>query len=109
MFVPLFEAPGPSERDALIFAVRDNRVAMHRIYPPPRALFLGVLEGQQCWAVDADADGDSVESPTYQDLRQLWDGVDEITWTVAGRGACGPPRRVQSRKRNGTPDCRIGE
>jgi NAD+ diphosphatase len=85
MFVPLFEAPGPPERDALVIAVRDNRVAIHRIYPPPRALFLGVLEGQQCWAVDADADGDSVESPTYQDLRQLWDGVDEITWTVAGR------------------------
>jgi NAD+ diphosphatase len=86
MFLPLFEPPGSPERDALVFAVRSNEVAIHRTYPSSQALFLGVLNGQQCWAVDADAHGDVAESTTYQDLRQLWNGVDEITWTVAGRG-----------------------
>jgi NAD+ diphosphatase len=85
MFVPLFDPQGPPERDALVFAVRHNDIALHRMYPPPEALFLGTLNGQQCWAVDADAYGDLVEADTYQDLRLLWDGVDEITWTVAGR------------------------
>jgi NAD+ diphosphatase len=86
MFVPLLEPPEPPEGEALVFAVRSNGVAIHRGHPSPHALFLGVLNGQQCWAVDADAHGDLVESATYQDLRQLWNGVDEITWTVVGRG-----------------------
>ena len=86
MFVPLLEPPEPPDGDAVVFAVRGNGVAIHRVHPAPHALFLGVLDGQQCWAVDADANGDLVESPRYADLRQLWNGVDEITWTVAGRG-----------------------
>jgi NAD+ diphosphatase len=86
MFVPLFGPPGPPEGDALVFAVRGNQVAIHRMDPSPDALFLGVLDGQHCWAVDADAHGDPVESAAYLDLRLLWSRVDEITWTVAGRG-----------------------
>jgi NAD+ diphosphatase len=87
MFVPLLEPPlEPSEGDPLVFAIRRNQVAIHRVDPSPHALFLGVLNGQHCWAVDADADGDLVESAAYQDLRQLWNGADETTWTVAGRG-----------------------
>lgn len=85
MFAPQLEPTGPPEHDALVFAVRRNEVALHRMYPPLDALFLGVLEGRQCWAVDADASGDTNESAVYHDLRQLWNRVDEITWRVAGR------------------------
>ena len=86
MFVPLLEPPGPPEDDVLVFAVRDNQVAIHRGYPPQGALFLGTLNGEQCWSVDVDEYGEPVDFATYRDLHQLWNGVDEITWTVAGRG-----------------------
>ena len=86
MFVPMLTPPEPPDPQALVFVVRRSEVAIHRMYPPAESLFLGVLNGQQCWSIDADAYGELVEATTYQDLRQLWNGVDEITWTVAGRG-----------------------
>lgn len=86
MFVPLLAPSAPPDGDALVFAIRQGTVAVHRTHPSKDSLFLGLLDGNQCWAVDADLHGDLVEDATYRDLRQLWDGVDEVTWTVAGRG-----------------------
>lgn len=87
MFVPLLAAPGPSSEPNLVVAVRGNRVVLVDADTPPSGIFLGVLDGRHCWAVDVDGDGepDFLLDGTYADLRMLWTSVDEPTWALAGR------------------------
>ncbi len=83
MFVPMLDAPGVPDRPGLLIAVRGNHVVLLEGEPDPGGIFLGLLDGRHCWAVDAD-DGD--ERDDFVDLRMLWGSVDEPTWVVAGRG-----------------------
>jgi NAD+ diphosphatase len=53
---------------------------------PADGLFLGVLDGRHCWAVDV-AQEDDVDVDLFKDLRLLWGALDEVTWNVAGRAA----------------------
>jgi NAD+ diphosphatase len=114
VFVPLVEAPGPSEGDALVLAVRGSTVCLHDVADPPGpSLFLGVLEGRHCWAVDADEDGDVDGDAFYADLFRLHASVDEVTWALAGRavqlvewarthrfcGRCGTPTEAVPKER----------
>jgi NAD+ diphosphatase len=45
-----------------------------------------VLDGRLCYAVDV-LDEDDVDLDLFRDLRLLWGTLDEVTWTIAGRGA----------------------
>jgi NAD+ diphosphatase len=83
MFVPLLDAPGDPQRPSLVISVRANRVVLLEGEPDAPGIFLGVLDGRHCWAVDADDDG--ARADDHVDLRALWGSVDEPTWVVAGR------------------------
>lgn len=54
--------------------------------PPAAGLFLGLLDGRHCYAVDV-LDEDEVDLDLFRDLRLLWGTLDETTWTLAGRAA----------------------
>ena len=86
MFIPLIDAPGPPDETSLVIAVRGNRVTLldaePDTHPATTQIFLGMLSGRHCWAIDADPDGELDE---FIDLRVLWGSVDEPTWVVAGR------------------------
>jgi len=92
-FVPLTEPPDADRGDHehLVVAVHVDaavRVESEAIWveasdAPDGALFLGTLDGRMCWAVDA---ADDPDSGAYRDLRAQWGALDEVTWTVAGRG-----------------------
>lgn len=116
MFVPLTEAPGPSEGTPLVLAVRGSTVCLHDADGADGVdggLFLGTLAGRHCWAVDADEAGDVDEDAFYADLFRLRATVDEVTWAVAGRavqlvewarthrfcGRCGTPTEAQAKER----------
>jgi NAD+ diphosphatase len=103
MFEPLFVPRVGVRDDCLVVAVSDRRVAIRSGEPPAGALFLGLLDGRQCWAYDVDTgldakpsggtrdgtpDGAALETTdgAFLDLRSLWGCVDEETWVVAGRG-----------------------
>ena len=69
-----------------MISVLTNRVVLLEGEPEARGIFLGVLDGRHCWAIDADDDtDDGVTTDDYVDLRALWGSVDEPTWVVAGR------------------------
>jgi NAD+ diphosphatase len=87
-FVPLLDAPGAPDVPSLLIAVQGNRVVLLDGEPERDAIFLGVLDGRHCWAVDADVEGDVGTAATRDDvvdLYRLWATVDEVTWAVAGR------------------------
>jgi NAD+ diphosphatase len=98
VFVPLLRASSPSDGPALVIAVRGARVAFTDIHDHDviggrdDGLFLGVLAGRHCWAIDADdTEGDiSFEldfgsAPAFADLMGLWGSIDEQSWVLAGR------------------------
>jgi NAD+ diphosphatase len=97
VFVPLLRATLPSDGPALVIAVRGSRVAFADIHEPAitsheDGLFLGVLAGRHCWAIDADnTEGDVVfeldfgSAPDFADLMALWGSLDEQSWVLAGR------------------------
>lgn len=85
VFEPLLVPPPGSPGTPLFFSVRGSQVAIH---PGDLggdsgdAIFLGCLDGQHCWAVDADR---QAGGHPYENLMALWASVDEVTWVVAGR------------------------
>jgi NAD+ diphosphatase len=123
MFIPLIDAPGPPDETSLVIAVRGNRVTLldaePDTHPATTQIFLGVLSGRHCWAIDADPDGELDE---FTDLRALWGSVDEPTWVVAGRavqlvewrrthqycGRCGTPtEEVPGERARRCPACTL--
>ena len=88
-FTPLTEPPDGLAPDgpALVVAVHDGRsVFVVDDEAPSEGLFLGVLDGRWCFAVDV-LDEPDVDLDLFRDLRALWGALDEVTWTVAGRAA----------------------
>jgi NAD+ diphosphatase len=88
-FVPLNDPPAgdPPDGPALVVAVHQGRsVFVVDDRPPATGLFLGVLDGRHCYAVDV-LDEDDVDVDLFRDLRMLWGTLDEVTWTLAGRAA----------------------
>jgi NAD+ diphosphatase len=80
-FVPLNESPGAPAVDALWFCVRDSAVLVCDVGHVGDALYLGTLDGRECWSLAAGDD----HPGAFVDLRMLYGQVDEVTWTVAGR------------------------
>ncbi len=93
MFVPLLDAPGDPDEPSLLIAVQGTRVVLLEGEPDSGssgsgasgAIFLGVLDGRHCWAVDAGADGEGGARDDVVDLFRLWSSVDETMWALAGR------------------------
>ena len=86
MFVPLLDAPGDPDEPSLLIAVQGTRVVLLEGEPESDGgIFLGVLDGRHCWAVDAGADGEGGARDDVVDLFRLWSSVDETTWALAGR------------------------
>ena len=48
-------------------------------------LFLGMLDGVACWAVDVPADGEPPPGARFEALRALYPLVTERDWVLAGR------------------------
>jgi NAD+ diphosphatase len=120
MFVPLLDAPGAPDVPSLLIAVRGNQVVLLDGEPDGPGIFLGVLDGRHCWAVDAEPDAD--ERGDFLDLRALWGSVDEPTWVVAGRavqlvewqrthrfcGRCGTPTvDAPGERARACPECKL--
>jgi NAD+ diphosphatase len=85
--MPLTEPPAgdPPEGTPLVVAVHARgEVFVVDDRAPADGLFLGVLDGRHCWAVDVAEESD-VDEALFKDLRMLWGALDEVTWTVAGR------------------------
>lgn len=119
MFVPLLDAPGAPDVPSLLIAVRGNRVVLLEEEPEAPGIFLGLLDGRHCWAIDAD---DLDGRDDFIDLRMLWGSVDEPTWVVAGRavqlvewqrthrfcGRCGTPTvDAPGERARVCPDCEL--
>jgi NAD+ diphosphatase len=88
-FTPLNVQPStePPDGAALVVAVHHGRsVFVVDDRAPDAGLFLGVLDGRWCYAVDV-RDEDDVDVDLFRDLRLLWGTLDEVTWTIAGRAA----------------------
>ncbi len=86
MFLPLVDPPdGPAAGPALVVAVRQSQVVLLDGDAPHGGVFLGVLDGRPCWAVDTDGRDDVGEGEAFVDLRALWGAVDDVRWTLAGR------------------------
>ena len=88
-FTPLNVPPSlePPDGAALVIAVHHGRsVFVVEDRAPAGGLFLGVLDGRWCYAVDV-RDEDDVDVDLFRDLRMLWGTLDEVTWTIAGRAA----------------------
>ena len=72
---------------AVVVAVHEGRsVFVVDDDAPADGLFVGVLDGRWCYAVDVRGDP-SVDLGLFSDLRALWGTLDETTWTIAGRAA----------------------
>ena len=87
MFVPSFSPVGPSAGPPLVVAVRGGEVALDSSGEIGEdALFIGVLAGRHCWAVDVEMrrPGPGPDLP-YLSLMSLFGEVDEDTWVAAGR------------------------
>jgi NAD+ diphosphatase len=88
-FTPMIDPPdgvapgGP----ALVVAVHEGRsVFVVDDVAPDDGIFLGMLDGRSCYAVDVRDEAD-VDLDLFRDLRQQWGALDEATWTVAGAAA----------------------
>jgi NAD+ diphosphatase len=83
-FVPLVEPPREVYA-RVVFTIGDGTVAVDEVTngveSPAQGLFIGMLDGRPCWAVEASQDSPSAG----QDLRSLWGEVDDVTWAAAGR------------------------
>ena len=109
-FIPSL-TPSPTIADGvpLVFVVGAGSVEIvdaHDLVDSPDAVFLGELDGQLCWAVDA-------EPARGTPLMGMWGQVDDMVWTVAGRavqliewqrthrfcGRCGTPTEAASGER----------
>ena len=53
--------------------------------PSQDAIFVGALDGRQCWAVEGAPAAGPGPDPSERDLRRLWSEVDRATWAAAGR------------------------
>ena len=84
MFVPLTEPPTESDGSPLIITVQGSQVVVLEEGDHHDGLFLGVLEGRHCWAIDAEV-GEPRHDLPYRNLHQLWGAVDDRTWMLAGR------------------------
>ncbi|MGI8794558.1 MAG: NAD(+) diphosphatase [Acidimicrobiales bacterium] len=84
MFVPLLRPGGDPGPVVLRISVRGASVVVTTAPPPERGIFLGLLDGTHCWAIDDEEDDSEPDEP-FMDLRMLWGRLDEPTWTVAGR------------------------
>jgi NAD+ diphosphatase len=121
-FIPLLDAPGDSDGPSLLIAVQGNRVVLLEGEPEAKAggIFLGLLDGRHCWAVDVDANGEDAARDDVVDLYRLWSSVDEPTWALAGRalqlvewqrthrycGRCGTPTvDAEGERARACPEC----
>jgi len=130
VFEPLLDPPPDSgSAPALVFEVSGSQVAIGDGPGVDGGIFIGCLDGRQCWAVDADfhADVDPDDGPDrprtggpYENLMALWGSVDEVTWVVAGRavqlvewvrthrfcGRCGgPTQQAPGERARRCPSC----
>jgi len=85
VFVPALDPPGPPDGSTVLMTVGEARVALGSGVPPQGAVFVGMLDDRQCWAIDRDARTEGEDDPDALDLRQIWSEVDRATWTAAGR------------------------
>jgi NAD+ diphosphatase len=107
-FVPLLEpADGDPGDDRLVFVVGTGTIAVLDEHDDiDGAMFLGLLDGRPCWALDAEPAGGTP-------LMGLWGQVDDVIWTIAGRavqlvewdrthrfcGRCGTPTEAAAGER----------
>ncbi len=80
-FIPLLSPSTTTDAASLVFVVGAGSVEIadgHELVGGTEAVFLGELDGQPCWAVDA-------EPMRGTPLMGLWGQVDDTVWTVAGR------------------------
>jgi NAD+ diphosphatase len=82
MFLPALDPAGPPDATSVLVRVGTAGVAIRSGAPPEGAVFVGALDGRQCWAVD---DAEAGPDTGALDLRRLWSEVDESTWAAAGR------------------------
>jgi NAD+ diphosphatase len=88
MFVLSFSPEQPSAGPPLVVAVRGSEVVLddRRGEVGAGALFIGVLGGRHCWAVDVDSQRpESAPDQPFLNLMSLFGEVDEDTWLAAGR------------------------
>jgi NAD+ diphosphatase len=87
MFVPSLSPGAPSQGPALVVAVRGSEVVLDEGTGRmgDGALFIGVLHGRHCWAVDTGASVGPASDQAFVDLMRLFGEVDEATWVAAGR------------------------
>jgi NAD+ diphosphatase len=117
-FEPLLTPPAGEITGGLAFLVRGDDVAIVDASEIDGAVFLGLLDGEPCWAVDIDGDGTLDVAVT--NLFGLHGTVDDVTWTVAGRavqlvawerthrfcGACGTPTEpMEAERAKRCPGC----
>jgi NAD+ diphosphatase len=99
--MPTWEAlvvpPGPPAGDAIWWCVQGSRVALgpdgsmpSGPEPPEGAdtfegLFLGRLDGVECWAAGLGREAEIPEGTTLMDLRAAYGILGERRWAIAGR------------------------
>jgi NAD+ diphosphatase len=125
MFLLTFSPDQPSEGPPVVVAVRGSQVFLDEGSDKmgDGALFIGVLGGRHCWAVDAESPAaEPGPDQPFIDLMRLFGEVDEATWVAAGRavqlvewarnhrycGRCGTPtvQSVEERARR-CPRCSL--
>ncbi|HVM65439.1 MAG TPA: NAD(+) diphosphatase [Acidimicrobiales bacterium] len=85
--------PGDASEEALWWCVQGNRVLVSESGALPGtapadgadALFLGVLGGRPCWAVEIEATATAPDGYAFTDLFSLHPLVGEQRWAIAGR------------------------
>jgi NAD+ diphosphatase len=90
-FVPVLDLPD-DWAGALTVVVRGGEVLVVDEHPDDLApaaerQVLGMLDGAACWALDLDGDGEAdVVLDGFVPLMALYGRVDDVRWTLAGRG-----------------------
>jgi NAD+ diphosphatase len=90
-FVPVLDLPD-DWASALTVVVRGGEVLVVDEHPDDLApaaerQVLGMLDGAACWALDLDGDGEAdVVLDGFVPLMALYGRVDDVRWTLAGRG-----------------------